>query len=123
MTLSEIKQHLSVDKAWEPKNCNPDMQGTELCYASDLISDLLTFDAPGAFLLTSLTNAQIIRSAEILELVGICFVRGKKPREDTLKLAREKEIPLYTTSLSMYEASGRLYVKGLKPARKTESVT
>ena len=62
--------------------------------------------------MTGLTNKQVIRTAEILDFVAICFVRGKKPQPDTLKLAEEKELPLFVTDLTMYESCGRLYEKG-----------
>ena len=80
---------------------------------SDLMSDVLTFIKPGALLLTGLTNSQAVRTAEIAEIIAICFVRGKKPQEDTIKLAREKGLPLLATRFSMYVSSGRLYKNGL----------
>ena len=86
------------------------------CHASDLISDLLTFHGHSSLLLTGLTNLQVIRTAEILDLVAICFVRGKKPQPETVKLAQEKGIPLFVTALSMYESCGRLHAMGLPAA-------
>lgn len=46
---------------------------------SDLISDVLTFTKAKSLLLTGLTNPQIIRTAEMIDLCGIVFVRGKPP--------------------------------------------
>ena len=80
---------------------------------SDLMSDVLTFVKPDALLLTGLTNPQVVRTAEIAEIIAICFVRGKKPQDDTIKLARGKGIPLLATRFSMYVSSGRLYKNGL----------
>lgn len=79
----------------------------------DLMSDVLAFTKSNSLLLTGLTNPQAVRTAEISEMVAICFVRGKKPQEETVNLAREKEIPLLSTQLPMYESCGRLYEKGL----------
>ncbi len=86
------------------------------CFASDLISDMLLFTGHNSILLTGLTNAQVIRTAEILDLVAICFVRNKEPRPETIKLAEEKRMPLLVTHLTMYESCGRLYEKGLSSA-------
>lgn len=84
-------------------------------YACDLMSDVLAFCSPGSLLLTGLTNLQIIRTAQMLDLPAIVFVRGKIPLEETVSLAKENGIPILLTKLSMYEACGILYAKGLKP--------
>jgi predicted transcriptional regulator len=81
--------------------------------ASDLMSDVLAFVNEGSLLLTGLVNQQVVRTAEMAGIMAICFVRGKIPPEETVMLAKEKKIPLLTTELSMYEASGRLHKRGL----------
>lgn len=88
----------------------------EIYYAcgSDLLSDVLAFAKEHALLLTGLTNAQVIRTAEMIDLLGIVFVRGKKPETATVELASLKKIPLLSTHLPMYESCGRLYLKGLR---------
>ena len=80
---------------------------------SDLMSDVLSFVKPGALLLTGLTNPQVIRTAEMADLRAICFVRGKKPGQETIKMAESKDIPLLTTPLPMFESCGRLHREGL----------
>ncbi|MDR3230199.1 MAG: transcriptional regulator [Synergistaceae bacterium] len=84
-------------------------------YASDLMSDVLAFASPGVLLLTGLTNIQIFRTAQMLDLQTIIFVRGKMPGEDLLQLAREVEMPILVSAMSMFEAAGRLYTGGLSP--------
>ena len=80
---------------------------------SDLMSDVLAFAKSGSLLLTGLTNPQVIRTAEMAELRAICFVRGKKPDQETIKMAKSKDISLLMTSLPMFESCGRLYGEGL----------
>ena len=80
---------------------------------SDLMSDVLAFCAPGSMLLTGLTNIQIVRTAQMLDLPAIVFVRGKMPQEDTIRLAESAGIPILVSSWSMYETSGILYDKGV----------
>jgi predicted transcriptional regulator len=77
--------------------------------AADLLSDVLALSKTGTLLLTGLTNAQVIRTAIIADLCGVVFVRGKKPGDEILSLAREARIPVLGTSLKMFEAAGRLY--------------
>lgn len=81
---------------------------------SDLMSDVLSFIKPRSLLLTGLTNRQVVRTAEIAEVAAVCFVRGKRPDEDTVKLAGEKGVSLLTTRLPMFESCGRLYQQGVR---------
>ncbi len=85
-------------------------------YACDLMSDVLAFCSPGSLLMTGLTNVQIIRTAQMLDLPAIVFVRGKIPLEETVNLAKENGIPILLTKFSLYETCGILYAKGLKPS-------
>lgn len=86
----------------------------ELVFSCDLMSDVLAFSTPHSLLLTGLTNQQVIRTAEVAGMSGIVFVRGKRPNQTVLDLAEEFSLPVLFTSLSMFEASGRLYSRGLK---------
>ena len=79
----------------------------------DLMSDVLAFIKRDALLLTGLTNAQVIRTAEMADIEAVCFVRGKKPSKEVIALAEEKDITLLATSLPLFEACGRLYRSGL----------
>ena len=110
MKLQDVQQILEAELVW---NTDCGDQEVSSGHASDLISDMLTCCVPGSLLLTGLTNSQVIRTAEILDLAAICFVRGKKPQPETIELAKEKGMPLFVTQLLMYESCGRLYSKGL----------
>jgi predicted transcriptional regulator len=77
--------------------------------AADLLSDVLAMSKTGTLLLTGLISAQVIRTAVVADLCGVVFVRGKKPGDDILALARESKIPILGTQLRMFEAAGRLY--------------
>ncbi|MHC4086651.1 MAG: DRTGG domain-containing protein [Planctomycetota bacterium] len=79
----------------------------------DLMSDVLSFAKSESLLLTGLTNPQVVRTAEMADLQAICFVRGKKPEEETIEMAEAKDIPLLVTPIPMFESCGRLYQQGL----------
>jgi len=81
--------------------------------ASDLMSDVLAFSKPRAVLLTGLANTHVIHTAEMADIVAIIFVRGKVPAAEVISLAEEKEIPLISSPLTMYELCGRLFQAGL----------
>ncbi len=80
---------------------------------SDLMSDVLAFTREGAFLMTGLTNPQVVRTAELAGIMAIVFVRGKLPPPETIALAEEKGIPLLASKYTMFETCGRLYQAGL----------
>lgn len=82
---------------------------------ADLMSDVLACNInPRTLLITSLANIQVMRTADIVDLAAILFVRGKKPVEDVTKLASEANIPLIATKYNMFETCGKLYKAGLK---------
>lgn len=85
----------------------------EMICAADLMSDVLAMAKPGALLLTGLTNAQVVRTAEMADLRAICFVRAKQPDVEAITMAEAKHIPLLRTKLPMYESCGRLFHTGL----------
>lgn len=111
MTLNEVKRILACDVIVGEDKL--DRVVTIGCGA-DLMSDVLAFIKPGALLLTGLTNIQSIQTADVADARAIVYVRNKRPDADGIKLAREKGIPLLTTRLLMFEACGRLYVRGLR---------
>lgn len=80
----------------------------------DLMSDVLAFAEDNILLLTGLVNLQVIRTADMLDIKAITFVRGKKPTQDMIELAEEKGIVLLTTRSPLYPACGELYKAGLK---------
>ncbi len=80
---------------------------------SDMMSDVLAFVKDQSVLLTGLVNPQVVRTAEMMDMLCIVFVRGKRPSEDMIKLAAEREMAILTTEHTMFTACGRLYEAGL----------
>jgi hypothetical protein len=82
-------------------------------FGADLMSDALRFGRRDMLLVTGLTNLQTIRTAEMLDVRAVLFVRAKLPPQETVALAQEAGIALLATRYTMYEASGLLYSAGL----------
>lgn len=80
---------------------------------SDLMSDVLAYVKDQAVLLTGLINSQVIRTAMMMDMVCIVFVRSKNPTEEMLQLARDNGIVILSTDKRLYEACGLLYANGL----------
>ena len=81
---------------------------------SDMMSDVLAYVKDQAVLLTGLVNPQVIRTAEMMDMVCIVFVRDKSPTDEMVELARECGIAVMCSSLRAYEACGLLYQAGLQ---------
>lgn len=79
----------------------------------DLMSDVLAFVKDQAVLLTGLVNPQVIRTAEMMDMICVVFVRSKVPTQEMIDLARENGIVLMVSDKRLYEACGLLYQNGL----------
>ena len=91
---------------------NLDTQVHNAC-GSDMMSDVLAFVKEQSVLMTGLVNTQVVRTAEMMDMLCIIFVRGKMPNDEMIALAKERGIVLLTTPLRMFTACGLLYQNGL----------
>ena len=93
----------------------PELADSEVCSAcgSDMMSDVLAFVKDQAVLLTGLVNTQVIRTAEMMDMRCVVFVRSKQPTPEILELAKKCEIVVMASQKRMYEACGLLYTGGL----------
>lgn len=80
---------------------------------SDMMSDVLAFSKDHSVLLTGLCNPQVIRTAEMLDIVCVIFVRGKKPDQAILDMARDRGLIIMETGHRMFSSCGMLYQAGL----------
>ena len=81
---------------------------------SDMMSDVLAFVKDQSILLTGLVNPQVIRTADMMDMLCIVFVRGKQPDQAMIDLANQREIVLMTTGHRMFTACGLLWENGLR---------
>jgi predicted transcriptional regulator len=111
MKISEIKRILGAELI-----CGEEFLENEVFTAcgSDMMSDVLAYVKEQAVLLSGLVNPQVVRTAEMMDMKCIVFVRGKKPPQDVIDLATESGIVILRTEERMYVACGRLYENGLR---------
>lgn len=83
---------------------------------SDMMSDVLAYVKDQAVLVTGLNNPQVIRTADMMDMVCVVYVRGKRPDALSLELARESNICVLTTKTPMFACCGILYENGLRGA-------
>lgn len=111
MKISRIAEILRADIL-----CCEQFIDNEVCSAcaSDMMSDVLAFVKDHAVLITGLCNPQVIRTAEMMDIVCVVYVRGKKPDAMSIELAKSKNIVLLSSKVRMYQACGLLYSDGLR---------
>ena len=110
MKISVIKELLGAEVLCCEENINRHVYSACGC---DLMSDVLAYVKDQAVLLTGLVNPQVIRTAVMMDMNCIVFVRSKTPSEDMLELARESGIVVMESDKRLYEACGILYSNGL----------
>ena len=89
---------------------------------SDMMSDVLAYVKDQGLLVTGLINPQVIRTANMMDMICIVFVRGKKPTEEMVELAEECGIAVMCTDKRAFEASGILYAAGLSRSAEGKHV-
>ncbi len=111
MKLSKVKEILDAKVLVGEELLDGEIDSA---FGSDLMSDVLAFAHERIMLLTGLINPQVVRTAEMMDISAILFVRGKCPDDAIIELARAKNIVILSTEHTLYVASGKLYSNGLK---------
>ena len=111
MTIKQVMETLDAELL------TPEADLTREVHAacgSDMMSDVLAYVKDQAVLLTGLNNPQVVRTADMMDMVCIVFVRGKQPDDMILRLANARGIAVMTTDMTMFTACGLLYEQGLR---------
>lgn len=89
-----------------------DMEVDSAC-GSDLMSDVMAYVKENVLLLTGLVSPQVIRTAEMMDIKVVIFVRGKNIPQNIIELAQEKGITAVRTKDPMFISCGKLYSRGI----------
>jgi len=112
MKLSDCAELLHAKVIVPAGNMDTDIR---VACGSDLMSDVMAFScATNQMMLTGLINPQTIRTAEMMDVRAVIFVRGKTPDDTMIALASEKEITLMSTPFNMFTSCGLLYAAGIR---------
>jgi predicted transcriptional regulator len=117
MTIAKIAELLNAQVHCGQESLNRDVHSGCGC---DMMSDVLAYVKDQAVMLTGLVNPQVIRTAEMMDIVCIVFVRGKKPTDAMIELANERSLTLLSTNHRMFSACGILYEHGLSDGGQIE---
>ena len=111
MTIKQVMETLDAELLTPEADLT--REGHAAC-GSDMMSDVLAYVKDQAVLLTGLNNPQVVRTADMMDMICIVFVRGKAPDEMLLALAEERGIAVMATDKTMFTACGLLYSEGLR---------
>jgi len=109
----KIKEIISTVKGELLVLCHDLDYEVDTACGADLMSDVMAFYKGNAVLITGLINPQVIRTAEMMDIKVIIFVRGKKPNNQMIELAKDVGISIIITDELMYMTCGKLYTAGL----------
>ena len=111
MTIREMQEILDAKFLYGEELADVDV---EFVFSADMMSDVLAYGGKCSVLMTGRCNPQVVRTAEMLDIVCIIFVRGKMPDDNMLALAIGKGIAILATDHYMFTACGLLYGNGLR---------
>lgn len=107
MKICEIKELLNAEVLSGEELMDEEVR---MACGSDMMSDVLAYVKDQAVLLTGLINTQVVRTAMMMDMRCLVFVRNKRPTPEMLELAKENHIAVLATAERMYEACGKLYM-------------
>ncbi len=82
-------------------------------YISDMVSDIITCGKANAILVTLQTHKNVIAAANLLDVAAVVFVRGRRPAEDVLALARKAGIGLFVAEADTWSFAKKLAEMGI----------
>lgn len=109
--MSELRDELKAEVIYDGDQLDKNIT---IAGGADLIDDILRLKTKGAVLLTGLNNGEVIHAAKKAGVEAIVFVRGKRPEKEAVEIAKDHNIPIFSTSFSLFVACGRLYMSGLR---------
>ena len=118
MTIKEMQDALNARLLFGEEFLDQDVQ---FIFSADMMSDVLAFCGKCSVLLTGLCNPQVVRTAEMLDIVCLVFVRGKQPQPEMLQMAENLGITVLTTEHTMFDACGILYHAGLRGGSRNDA--
>lgn len=78
-------------------------------YTSDLLSDVMGHMEEGMLWITMQTHQNILAVAALKDAAAVLIVNGATPDEETIAKGSEEDVPLLGTTLSAFEATGKIY--------------
>ena len=109
MKVSELAEKAGLDSLNEFKD--RDIEGV---YISDMVSDIITGAKANGILVTLQTHKSLIAAANLVDVAAVVFVRGKKPADDVIELAKKAGIGLFVSDVDTWSFATKLNELGIR---------
>lgn len=106
MKLADLIEDLSLEVKSFRDGLDKAITGA---YVSDLLSDVMGNSKEGDIWITLQTHLNIVAVAGLKNLAGIIIVGGRPVQDEIIQKAEAEKVTIATTTLSAFEAAGRLY--------------
>lgn len=110
MKLKELAEKLNLSVRCVEDKLNQEITGG---YVSDLLSDVIANAQKGNVWVTMQVHVNIVAVAVLKEVAAVVLVQGRQPNDDTLKKAKEIDIPILVSELPAFQLVGKLYESGI----------
>lgn len=107
MTISDISAKMNCIEYNKAPGHSSDLIGH--ITATDLMSEVLVEEEENLLLITALNTEQTIRTAHIVDAIGVLLVNGKIPQPGMIKLAQDFDLSLMATGESMFKTCAGVY--------------
>jgi predicted transcriptional regulator len=110
MRVSELAEKIGLSSLCD---CEKDRE-IEGVYVSDMVSDIITGATAGGLLITLQTHKSLIAAANLVDVAAVVFVRGRRPADDVIQLARKAGIGLFVTDADTWTFAKKLIEIGVQ---------
>lgn len=110
MKVSELAEKTGLSCL---NDCTEDKE-IEGVYISDMVSDIITGAQANGILVTLQTHKSLIAAANLADVAAVVFVRGRKPSDDVIELARKADIGLFLTDGDTWSFVAKMYELGIR---------
>ena len=107
MNLNTLISQLQLTVICEHEvNKNQEVRGG---YTGDLLSDVMGSLDEGMVWMTIQTHRNVVAVATLKEAAAVILVKGLTLEQEALEMAISEELCVYSTPLSAFEFSGKIY--------------
>lgn len=110
MKVSQIVKELQLTKVTRHEDLDREVIGG---YTSDLLSNVMGQAKAGMVWITMQGHHNIAAIGALIDLSAIIVTGSTQLEEDTIAKANENGLPIFTTDMSSYEVTGKLYALGI----------
>ena len=110
MNVNQIAKALQLTRVTKQEELEREITGG---YTSDLLSNVMGQAKPGMIWITMQGHHNIAAVGSLIGLAAIIVAGGTNIEQETITRATENELPIFSTDMSSYDITGKLYALGI----------